>query len=929
MPHPAIRALRRITHPRIMILRTVFLLGLGVAQPAAQPAGLAIAAGPAARSQVARADQEMSPRAQLGRDLASWRVDLITQSEAPSMLIALQALVVRGESLVIGAPGDAGTVKLLTELYVEEFAQAERVLEIGPLQALFLKRLRAAHALDTSPAAVSMARASTAVVTVARIEQLIGTALSAQADVATDPLARRRLRPQAQMLSAAVEDALRTGEEEFIVQLGKAAVEPLRQAALKITGERPPSEQLDPLRLLVAVDPAAALDVALVHVQAEDLLLKVRVVDAFGVQDPFKTESIWTATPSGAFELLRPEWAEIVAALYREPAVRESRADPFLRTLAQRGYAPLGLQTLLPGCLTRLSLPRSHVRPVVVEAARDLVASADVDEQLAGLRLILLSPSVTPAWELASSTSASVRELLAEAFGPRQIIAAPVLPKLDAAYREALATFLLVPNKGGRADALERGPRAAALRGAATMLANGGEALIQPETLIALLERDPAMHPASLLAVVPHVAPLAERDRSLVMGAATRTVLRGRKSGNADWAAQVPSVLQALFGAALDMEDAEAFLAVLHEQADAEVWRHVIEVSRSKTNLTRFSPHLQRLSATQQMRVVHALWRTGYDNFDWFSEDELTLRRDHWLKLAADETLPHPARIWALKAMAGAEGSPAPAGAAAELAGIVADIGNCPISSRELATMGLDPEKYLNHLLDLPGVAPGAVLNVYIDVKKGETVDRLLERFPASDWGKYPDAPLLSSVISALVKRRDPALNKELLAANIQRAPIQKYLIDALNAERFVGHLPLGGAVLRTGLVEQDTAIEFVASFMTDDAARYLVEAMETARTESYRDKLFAALQGLTARREVAERWMRSSDAAARREGAVLKLLEVIEAKGSTVAARSEAIKGLGLLDARDELPRLIVFLESDEKALRLAAREAIDRMGQ
>jgi hypothetical protein len=906
-----------------MILRTVFLLGLGVAQPAAQPAGLAVAAGPAARVQVDRADQEVSPRAQLGRDLASWRVDLITQSEAPSMLVALQALVVRGESLVIGAPDDVEAVELLTELYVEEFTQAERGLGIGPLQALFLKRLRAAHELDTSPAAVSMARASTAVVTVERIEQLIGTALSAQADVATDPLARRRLRPQAQMLSAAVEDALRTGEEEFIGQLGTAAVEPLRQAALKITGERPPGGQLDPLRLLVKVNPAAALDVALVHVQAEDLLLKVRVVDAFGAQDPFTAESVWTATPSGAFELVRPEWAEIVAALYREPAVRESRADPFLRTLAQRGYAPLGLQTLLPGCLTRLPLPRSQVRPVVVEAARDLLASADVDEQLAGLRLILLSPSVAPAWELASSTSASVRELMADAFGPRQIAAASVLPQLDAAYREALGTFLLVADEG------EGVATAAALRGAATMLATGGEALIQPGTLIALLERSPALHPASLLAALPHVAQLAERDRSLVMGAATRTVLRGMESGDAVWAAQAPSVLQSLLGAALGLGDAEAFLAVLHEEADADVWRQVIEVSRFKSNLTRFSPHLQRLSAKQQMRIVHALWRTGYDHFDWFSEDELTLRRDHWLELAADETLPHPARIWALEAMAGEEGSPAPAGAAAELAGIVADLGRCPISSRELMSMGLDPEEYLRHLLDLPGVPADAVLDVYIDVKKGETVERLLERFPASDWGKYPNAPLLSSVISALVKRRDPALNKALLAANIRRTPIQKYLVDALNAERFVGHLPLGGAVLRTGLVEQDTAIEFVASFMTDDAARYLVEAMETAHTESYRDKLFAALQGLTERREVAERWMRSSNAAARREAAVLKLLEVMDAKTSTVEARSEAIKGLGLLDARDELPRLIALLESDDERLRLAAREAIDRMGQ
>ncbi len=924
MPHLAFRTLRRITHPRIMILRTVLLLGLG----AAQPVGLAMAAGPLL-IQADGADATVSPREKLGRDLASWRVDVITQGEAPAVLASLQALVARGEALVHAAPEDEAGVELLTDLYVEEFTQAERRLGLGALRALFLQRLRAAHDPEKSPVATAIARASTAVVTVARIEQLIGTALSTRTEGDDGIDARRRLGPQAQMLSAAVDDAIQSGDEELVMQLGLAAAEPLAQAALKLSGERTPDGHLDPLELLVTVDPKAALDVALAHVQSEDLLLKVRVVDAFSARDPFLAESVWEATPSGDYELVEPNWAEIVVGLYRAPAVPLVRADRFLRTFARRGYAPLGLQALLPASLTRLPLGDGPIRPVAMEAAQELLASADLEEQRAGLKLVLLSSSVDPAWALAKSPRSGVRELLAKAFGPRRIGGNPVAPTVDAAYRGALATFLQVKDDGLFTGSPERAPVVVALTGAAKLAPGASDALVEAGSLIALLEQDPAISPAAFQGALLHVETLAERDRSLVLEAATRAVLRAIKSGDTAWGAQAPSVLQALLGTAVEVGEAEAFIGVFDSDADADAWRQAIEVSRSKSNLTRFSPHLAGLSPELQMKMVRALWRTGYDHFDWFDEDELTLRRDHWLQLASDKNLPHPARIWALEAMAGEDGSPAPNGAAAQLAGIVADLGTCPIGSRQLASMGLDPEEYLNHLLDLPQASDEAVLGVFIDAKDDATIQRLLDRFPASTWSEHRSAPMLSSVISALVKRRDPALNTTLVAANIRRTPVQSYLVRALNAERFAGHLPLGGAILKTGVMEQDVAIEYVASFMTDDAARYLVEAMETAHSESFRDQLFAALQGLTERREVAERWMRSSDAAARREAAVVKLLAVIDASTSTLAARSEAIKGLGLLDARDELPRLILLLESENEGLRTAAREAIDRMGQ
>ena len=921
-----------------MILRTVILLGLG----AAQPAGLAMAAGPAA-PQTSNVEAEVSAREVLARDLASWRVDLITQDEAAAVLTSLQSLVARAEALVHAEPEDEAQVKLLTDLYVEEFTQSERRLGLGPLRTLFLTRLSAAHSTDQAPAAVAMARASMAVVTPERIEQLISTAMALQTDTgsSSEALDDRRRVALAQMLAAEVEGALADGDVDFIREIGSAAVEPLADAALKVTGERVREGELDPLVLLATVDPAAALDVALSHVRNEDLLLKLRVVDAFTVTNPFTADSVWTPVPGGAFELRDPAWAEVVASFYQAPAVPVRRADPFLRALIRRGYAPLGLQSLVPASLTRLPLVSGTAWPVAVEAARELLSTETIEAQKAGLKVVMLSDSVAPAWALAASPKRPVRALLAKAFGPRQIEGVEVRPAADAPYIEALRVFLGVVDDGGPTAVSRLDPVAIALASAARLASaaqEGSQAsgegtqppvLVNAATLIQVLERDPVLSPAALDGVLLHLKPLAPRERFRVIEAAAQAMLRVLKTSDTQWQPAMQPSLHALLGAAVETGDGEAFIHVFDEHADADAWRQAIETSRADSDLTRFSEHLPKLAPALQLQMIRALWRTGYDNFGWLDEDELSLRRDHWLSLAADRQLPRPARIWALEEMADEDGSPAPAGAAAQLAGIVAELGECPIGSTDLGEMGFDPEDYLNHLLDLPNASDEAVLDVYIELKQDSTVERLLERFPPSTWTNHRDAAALSGVIRALVRRRDPALNQTLIAANLPRTAIQSYLVRSIYSERFAGHLPLGGAILKSGVMAQDLAIDYVASFMSDDAARYLVEAMETARSESYREQLFKALQGLTERREVAERWMRSSDAAARHESAVRKLVAVIDTPGSSLEARAEAVKGLGLLDARDELPRLIGMLEANQELLRAAARAAIDRMGK
>ena len=927
MLHFASLAHLRPLSPSTMILRSILLLGLGVAQPA----GPLLASGsmPTQTVKGPAADEiRVSAREALAREFASWRMDLLTQGESPSALTSLTALVARGESLVEGAPEDAAGIELLTELYAEEFDQSERRLDLTALRSLFLRRLRAAHDPGSDAGVAAMAQAAAVVVTLERIERLVSAPLTRQGG-AESVEERRRAGPRAQMIAAAVRDALDSSDAEFIRSLGSEAGEALSEAAFDMTGERGPGSSLNPLELLVAIDPRAALDVALVHVRSEDLLLKLAVVEAFVARNPFAREEVWEGIPGGAFELVNPDWAEIVQSLYQAPRVPVADADRFLLTFAQRGYAPLSLPSLLPGCLKRRPLGQGPAWPVAVEAAQELLASNDPEAQRAGLRVVLLSDSIVPALGLMASPNRRLRELLARAFGPRKVGNDVLAPTLDADYQGALRTFLEVVE-----DATDRGdsshdPMAAALRLAAESAPADGPPLVAPETLIKVLSREPLMTPAALQAALLHLAPLGDRERFGVLEAASGTILRAMDSSDASWQGQMPVAAKALFGAAVKTGDGEAFIGVFVDGADADDWRRVIEIERLDGGSTEYSPYLRELSPALQMDMLRALWRVGYDKFIWLDEDHLSLRRDHWLELAADPRLPRPARIWALEAMAGEKTSPAPPNAAAELASIVATLGELPFSSRDMALMGTDPEEYMNHLLDRPNAADETVLGVYIELEKDSTVNRLLERFPPSTWYQHRDSPALAAVLGALVKRRDPTLNETLMAANISRAPIQSYLLKALSAERYVGHLPLGGAILKAGAIEQDLAIHFVSGFMTDDAARHLVEAMGAADSESYREKLFAALQGLTERRAVAEKWLRSSDAAERHDAAVRGLISVIEGGESTEEARLEAIKGLGLLDARDELPRLIDLLDAGDESQKKAARAAIERMSR
>lgn len=84
----------------------------------------------------------------------------------------------------------------------------------------------------------------------------------------------------------------------------------------------------------------------------------------------------------------------------------------------------------------------------------------------------------------------------------------------------------------------------------------------------------------------------------------------------------------------------------------------------------------------------------------------------------------------------------------------------------------------------------------------------------------------------------------------------------------------------------------------------------------------------MNAHREAAAPWERPSSLDEKRAESVGRLVRLLESDSSSMAQRVEAIRGLGLLHALEEIPRLIGLLEAPGEETQQAARAALDRLG-
>ncbi len=134
---------------------------------------------------------------------------------------------------------------------------------------------------------------------------------------------------------------------------------------------------------------------------------------------------------------------------------------------------------------------------------------------------------------------------------------------------------------------------------------------------------------------------------------------------------------------------------------------------------------------------------------------------------------------------------------------------------------------------------------------------------------------------------------------------------------------------LRQRFEARDTPLTLLANtaaaFLSEDAAKLILDiAAETTDRKACAEVL-AALEQVSTYMEARARWEQRRDATVVRARAIAELVAIsADAAGHSLEQRAEALRGLGLLGAVEELPLLVRFLADPSPALAEAARAAL-----
>lgn len=907
----------------------------------------------------------------LASEFAAWRVDALTRDDGPSCLESLVELISRAEDALRRAPSEEGAVELLGTLYRTELSEVEKRRDHGTLQERLFVRLEIALTKSPSDVERAFARAASLGVEPALVRRVFERTAAA-----SQRAGRPTESPGEELIAAAIQDALEAGDRDFVLQLGTSAVAPLVELSLSIDGSPVSSAEADPFELLAQLSPAAALDVALQHAQGDDVLRKSRVIQAFGDVSPFEARSTWVEASAGRFKLARPEWSGIVTGLLNEPGVPFVHVERFLREFMSRDCEPEGYAPLFASWFERNWPNERPVREAVARAATTLLQSDEPRLQERGASMLVLTSDASAALKFAGSSDRALRESVAKVFAPRSVStltaagtveAVKTLPTINDELRSGLDTFV---------RAAQDDSSGAAISGASLSAHQSNAVIVTPELFRKWLEILPAGENSWFEELILHVEHLAPLERVALYPQLAKWISTGTDSDEAAARARTERRIVVMLRAASDVGGADELLEAVraceshglagaagtalknvlpelfaaHPEAASPVldwlaksaslaaWSEIVEVSRNENGVVRHEPFLAQLPPDDQLMVIRTLWSKGYDRFDWFDESEVALDRVHWLQLVDDKNLSAPGRSWAISCLCGTKGpalDPASRPALVLARGIAA-IGECPVSSRELTEAGADAALVLEALLEDKEVNDETLLNFYValDGLDPGLADRVHRRFPSDTWSEHQASPLLSSLVRGLTMRKLGALNNELLRANIAGSMLQRTLIESIVFARTRVHLSVAGEVLKAKYFPGDRTrlqvVQYVESFLDDEAAGMLIEAARSTRSADYRAELFAALEKVLAWQDAESRWRKGSGTAAKREQAIATLLNMLLPKATaSPAARTEAVRGLAALGAVEQIPTLIDLLEDSEASVRAAAKEALDLLSR
>jgi len=731
--------------------------------------------------------------------------------------------------------------------------------------------------------------------------------------------------------------------QDAILRFGVRAVPALVSSARSMNAANALGAPAIALDTLAMIDPLKALEVSWDLSAQPSFLVRQAIAGVLNRRMVYTRDDVWVEGEGGDDVPAAPEWGELVERLLSEPALAPKDLRNVLAACAMRGFAP---QVVIDAILSldeiqdwpQLGFVPPGTRPLYIAGLQH--PRAEVRRHCAGR--VSQFPDVTPLFALHSDKDLQVRSTVANALGERDLAQPGPTPGSS-----KLTKVPPVPGPEHQA-ALERclsdeQVDVSRIAGSRVQHAyyNLSISLLPPDNLARLAVSVPHLDIRMMLLRV-----FARSAPEFVAGVAEHTLSDPAVRANAGYYLEAYNAISGTYFVEHAPAIAPAILAALEAHATPEEWGIVFDRDNSNNTPPELLVHLPDNLRVQLVRSLarhspHAAWRlrkwrnsVPHDTAPWralVSDASAShLARAVAAAWSLGETTPSPevlsAIIEAVRRLAQDQAPSRPAWC--ELAQWVNNL------SGDLAEKGVPRQRLLGALFADPSVPDELLLEVRIhsardDEERAELVRAVLARFPCATWDAHYDRLLIVDVLGFA-----HTLNRERRVALIECALEGRgaWWSRALEAAGRSRDPELVGTLRRFSerLTGDDYLLwvaQAAASLLSDEAAKLILDLAARASNSELRAKILESLQQVIDYQTALSNWQQRNDATAVRVRAIAELVAVIDDPSVPEAQRAEALRGLGLLGAVEELPRLVRMLNAPSAALQAAAREALDRL--
>lgn len=938
------------------------LIPLWVILATSAPAAPSVKTDPARTGTALEQSQEA---AEIAKEFASWKLRNVTGIAAAKEVALIEALSARAAKSLAASPKDADLSVLVTETHAAWIVAIDTVkpkVAARDIRSLMFSAA-APYGDRTGPAAEAIA--------------------AAFGDPRVDRIIRRRsLHPFGDRLSESapvtvlldrrIEDAVVRGDDKLVTDLGLRAVPTLKRLALHIDGTRGAKEtSLDPLNFLLRASAPDGFEVASELFAKNDILIRRHVAQSLKSASPFDNPDNWTKRAGRGDLLKRPSWDNILVQIAADAGLGFGWVAPHLRPLVARGWAPSHLIPLIEKHWNKSNPKNLEAYPDLKGLARSLMQSEVDNLRITAVRYFSRTADTASLFEMVNDSHPRVlggvgyalQSLQANAYDADRgdWTTVTVLPTIDNAYRDALRTLwnteidpvgiqaLSSAESLGRShpdrtlsiefllELVHRADEAKYLQGLidySSVLKPAEVQTLYTSILDTLAqgEMDPTKR-ANLCNVVltsaansEYIAdPWALLDVATEKGVITEINLRDATFAFSRNAQRAP-------------QHADRFLDWATEHADVDAWRFVISELRESVDESvhvagRFRRFAEQLTGPQYLKLLSSLGTIpGIDLRKVVQERLVASASDEIEALIFRPSTTRTCVEYLLEILKrrGYRST--------NVAPLEKQLTNLFHASyleaedaKRMAAIGLKPQRVLKKLLDKGKRNPKAIDTFDFPITDEATLESVLAYAPPETWRTLAAPYLKRSIIAGVTESKYPGRIKFLEIVTVRDPSLWSTIAKQVRDNPRPGDLAfIGEFFLFEEVPTGDTwryLLEATTSYLNDEAGEILLEAAKRPLNTEQRADVMASLDTILNWQEASAKWKRNQTAAARRLKAIDDLIALIDGATASEEAKAEAVRGLGLLDAADELPRLIGLLQDGSEPIRKAAREAIDRL--